>query len=78
MVLETGSGHTDLREIRGSRGGARDKEAKEEGLETSEAILPFFNHLSQSYNQIVKIGYFRLLIRFKTFKILKKNRYCTQ
>ena len=45
MVLETGSGHTELREIRGSRGGARDKEAKEEGLETSEAILPFFNHL---------------------------------
>jgi len=48
MVLETGSGHTELREIRGSRGGARDKEAKEEGLETLEAILPFFNHLSQS------------------------------
>lgn len=42
MVLETGSGHTELKEI---RDGARDKEAKEEGPETSEAILPFFNDL---------------------------------
>ena len=42
MVLETGSGHTELKEL---RDGARDKEAKEEGPETSEAILPFFNDL---------------------------------
>lgn len=41
-MLETGSGHTELKEI---RDGARDKEAKEEGPETSEAILPFFNGL---------------------------------